>query len=334
VIERGMGKESCYISFVVTVRNDDYGHRFLFRVQNFLDNLTYLCEKHKLKSEIIFVEWNPPNEKNKIWMDLKIKKNMKYLKLRFIEVPNKKHRQLEKSDKFPLFEFIGKNVGIRRANGEFIITTNPDLIFNEELIEFLSRKKLDSSCFYRIARHNVNLDLPENISPKKVIGFCEKNWKTVFGVYFKGSNLKNLTPRDLSKAGKDVFTNIFRTVLMIFGRNHKYLWYHGGAPGDFILMSKKSWIEINGFPQMPVPSCGVDGYGVIMAAALGLKMKRIKSPARIYHQFHERPFSGKIDFDYNKYKSDALFMLKNNKIMDLNKNNWGLKDNKLQEKVF
>ena len=37
---------------------------------------------------------------------------------------------------------IAKNVGIRRASGEFILATNIDVIINQKLYEFISNKKL------------------------------------------------------------------------------------------------------------------------------------------------------------------------------------------------
>jgi len=43
-----MGEKKPYISFVAVGRNDNYGHNFLGRFQNFVSNLEYLCEKYKL----------------------------------------------------------------------------------------------------------------------------------------------------------------------------------------------------------------------------------------------------------------------------------------------
>ncbi len=329
-----MKKIKPYISFVVTARNDDYGHRFLFRVQNFLDNLIYLCEKYKLHSEIIFVEWNPKKGKNRLWKDLKFKKNRDYTKLRFIEVPNNIHKKFKDSDKFPLFEYIGKNVGIRRAKGKFVLITNPDILFSEELIFFLSNKKLKEDVFYRVARYDLIKDIPEDIPPKKVIEFCKENWSGKLGVYFRSNNLKTLKFKDLKSILRKQIINIGRALFMLFSKKHKYLWYHGGAPGDFILMSKDSWFKFNAFPEIPVPSCGIDGYGCILAVASGIKMKNLKNPIRIYHQYHERPFSKKIQFDYEEYIKKARIMLKNKKIICLNKENWGLKNITLPEKEF
>ena len=42
---------------------------------------------------------------------------------------------------------IAKNVGIRRASGEFILATNIDVIINQKLYEFISKKKLKKKLF-------------------------------------------------------------------------------------------------------------------------------------------------------------------------------------------
>ena len=323
-----------YISFIVTARNDDYGYRFLFRMQNFVNNLSYLCEKYKLNSELIIVEWNPPKKNKKLYEELKIRKNRDFLKVRFIEVPENLHKKFKESDKFPLFEYIGKNVGIRRALGEFVLTTNPDIIFNENLIEFISKKQLDKKYFYRIVRYNLNKDIPKNFNASKVLDFCDKNWKVKLGIYFRGINPRKIKFKDFKSLIKTQIINLGRLFFMFFGKDKRYLWYHGGAPGDLILMSKNSWEKFSAFPEFSVPSCGIDGYGVILAVASGLKMKRLNLAMKIYHQPHYRPFSGKINFNYANYLKEANIMLKEKRPMVFNTPFWGLKDERLKEKIF
>ena len=83
-------KKKPYLSVVVIGRNDDYGHRFLHRVNNFIDNLINLCERYHLYCELLFVEWNPPQTKSNIWCDLILRKS-NYLALRFLTVSKKIH---------------------------------------------------------------------------------------------------------------------------------------------------------------------------------------------------------------------------------------------------
>jgi hypothetical protein len=51
---------------------------------------------------------------------------------------------------------IAKNVGICRARGKFVLSTNIDVLFSDELAAFLASGKLDPSVIYRIDRYDIN----------------------------------------------------------------------------------------------------------------------------------------------------------------------------------
>lgn len=319
-----------YLSFIVVGRNDNYGHRFLYRFQRFLDNLIYLCEKYKLNSELIIIEWNPPKKNKKLYQDLKIKKRKKYLRIRFIEVPEKIHKTLENSDKFFLFEYIGKNVGIRRSKGDFVLITNPDIIFNEQLILYLSKKALKKNKIYRIGRSDLDRDIPDNLKIEKINIYCRKEHISYAGRYFNISYAKNF--RDFIKSNLIYLPNSIKKIIaanLMYNR-YPFLKYHGGAPGDFILMHKDDWKKINGFPELKILS-GTDGYGVNIAISKGINMVFLQYPLRIYHQFHERP-KGRPLYDIQKYRKDIIRILVKKESVKFNNNKWGLYGKKLKEK--
>ena len=277
-----------YLSFVVVGRNDNYGHRFLYRTQNFLDNVAYLCEKYKLDSELIFIEWNPPKNNKRMYEALNINKNRKYLKIRFIGVPNKLHRTLQNSDKCPIYEYLGKNVGIRRSNGDFVLITNPDILFNEELIRFFSKRKLKESYFYRIARYDLLADIPENLTTKEKIQFCKINYDGIGGVFFWADNPRKIISF-LKKLPRRIIFNVKRILgVSLAYRRYSYVIYQGGAPGDFILISRRGWFKFRGFPEI-FSRGGLDGYGCVIARSSGLKMKTFRQKNKIYHQSHGKP---------------------------------------------
>ncbi|PKM92358.1 MAG: hypothetical protein CVU81_00865, partial [Euryarchaeota archaeon HGW-Euryarchaeota-1] len=210
-----------YMSFVVVGRNDNYGYKFLERFQNFLNNLTYLCEKNKLNSELIIVEWNPPNENKKLHEVLKIKEDRKYLEIRFIEVPHKIHNTFEKCTEFPLFEYIGKNTGIRRSRGKFILVTNPDIIFSDEIIKRFSEMRLKNENFYVATRNDLSLNFYEEPSLEKIEKFVTSRHGFV-SIYYPVS--KNITKNFLS------FLRFFKYLLFpIFNfKKYGYIWYMWG----------------------------------------------------------------------------------------------------------
>ncbi len=316
--------EKPYISFVVVGRNDDYGHRFFYRVERFTKNLIYLCEKYKLPSELIFVEWNPPKDKEKFDKALKIKKGRKFIRLRFLEVSKEIHEKVKTSDKMPLLEFPGKNAGIRNAKGKFVVVTNPDIIFSEDMIKLFSEKKLlDENTFYRADRCDMSIDIPIDAKTEDVEKFCEKNWDFCwsprYGRYHRGIKLISDIPRLIA-----------RTMIKI-SKNHSYLRYHGGAPGDFILLSKEGWERFRGYPEINVHG-GMDGYVSIMAIVSGNRLKILKE--RTYHQSHGNPTEeGRPMPDTTSYIKNVKKMLKENKIISFNDKNWGLQEYKLKEKI-
>lgn len=313
-----------YVSFVVTVRNDDYGHRFLYRTQRFADNLNYLCEKYKLPSEIIFVEWNPPSDKERFYEALKINKNKSFTKFRFIEVPKEIHDKVKTSEKLPLLEFPGKNAGIRMSKSEFIAVTNPDIIFSEKMIKFFSKRKLKKNIFYRADRCDLFVDIPTETKTEDVEKFCRKNWNFCWsprwGRYHRGIKIISDIPR------------LFIRTLAKMTKKYSYLRYHGGAPGDFILLDKKSWENFRGYPEINVHG-GMDGYVSIMSIASGNKLKIMKE--KTYHQSHGNPLGGERPMpDMTSYVRDAKKMLKERKPINYNDENWGLKKFNLKEREF
>lgn len=318
--------EKPYLSFVVVGRNDNYGHKFLYRTQRFIDNLTFLCEKYKLTSEIVFIEWNPPKENKKLWEDLKISKKRNHLSIRFVEVPNSVHIKIENSDKICLFEYLGKNLGIRKSKGEFVLVTNPDIIFSPELIEMFSKKNLQKKILYRVSRFDLMKDIPEKLSEEEVISFAKKNWQREWNMHY-GMSFRGL------KKIKYLLRMIGRFTFPLVMKNYLPYRYHGGNPGDFMLMDKKSWKEIKGFPEYKIHTL-LDLYGVILAITKFKKIKRLKQ--KIYHQFHDNKvtLSRPATNIWDNYINDSIKMLKTGKVIEYNKKDWGLNNIKLYEKVF
>ena len=145
-----------YCSIVFAARNDNHGGDFYKRLKISLQSFINLSEIYKLKTEIVLVEWNPIQ--NKISLYEFAKKNIlinKYCDLRVIRVPNQVHNSLANSKKLKFFQMIAKNVGIRRANGTFIIASNIDIILSASLFKLLAEKKLNKNCMYRSDRFDI-----------------------------------------------------------------------------------------------------------------------------------------------------------------------------------
>ena len=128
-----------YLSVVAASRNDNHGGNLDKRTNLFIKSLAENCKKYQIKSELILVEWNQiPNTKT-LSDRLDLVSN-EYLHSKIITVNQDHHLKLPNSDRLKFFQMIAKNVGIRRASGEFILATNIDVILNQKIYEFIAQK--------------------------------------------------------------------------------------------------------------------------------------------------------------------------------------------------
>lgn len=149
-----------YLSLVVAARNDDHGGNLLGRMQAFVNAWIAQCKRHRLSSELIIVEWNPPEDRPRLVDALRWPADLGPCRVRFIEVPPEIHRRYRHADSLPLYQMIAKNVGIRRAAGQFVLATNIDILFSDELVGFLAQERLEKGRMYRIDRYDAMADVP------------------------------------------------------------------------------------------------------------------------------------------------------------------------------
>jgi S-adenosylmethionine hydrolase len=96
-------------------------------------------EAHNLSSELIIVEWNPPAGRDRLAKALRWPSDTGPCEVRIIEVPPEVHARYRQAAALPLYQMIAKNVGIRRARGEFILSTNIDIVFSANWSGFWHR---------------------------------------------------------------------------------------------------------------------------------------------------------------------------------------------------
>ena len=164
-----------YLSVVVTTRNDDHGGDLLRRTQIFVTSLLDQCRHRNLDTELIMVEWNPPADRPRLAEALQWPRELGPCTVRIIEVPPDIHSRFRYSDRLPLFQMIGKNVGIRRAEGQFVLATNIDILFSDELMDFMASGGLESDFMYRVDRYDVPTDVPLDSSTSQRLEYCRAN---------------------------------------------------------------------------------------------------------------------------------------------------------------
>lgn len=247
---------SPYLSVIIVSRNDDHGSRMFERTRICCGSLLHQLESFGIPSEFLLVEWLPPEGRPRLkdifaWPD-----NLKNVQLRILTVSSRQLRNYEYTEDFPIRDLTPWNVGIRRARGEFILSTVADTLISDELIRHIAERKLDPGAIYRIDRCDVDRKVLDVRTHDERLAFCEKNIV----------DMQTLNPlKFLLKPGHPVV--------------------HDKAPGDFILMSKESWNQIRGFPQGIIP--GGDNVVLYMACLAGIRHQVLAKPFRLYHIDHD-----------------------------------------------
>jgi hypothetical protein len=135
------------ITAVVVGRNDDYMPDFAERLHATIEwNSRYLAQ------ETIFVEWNPPPDRELLSLSLA----KRFTGLRAYVVSPEIHLALCENSNVPLLEFHAKNVGIRRAHSEWIVATNADAAFGPDSISKILETELTDDLVWSAER----IDIP------------------------------------------------------------------------------------------------------------------------------------------------------------------------------
>ena len=87
-------------------------------------------------------------------------------------MPPELHATLKHADALPLFQMIAKNVGIRRARGQFVLSTNIDILLSDELMDMIAGGTLQPGVMYRVDRRDVGADVPVNGSLDELMTYC------------------------------------------------------------------------------------------------------------------------------------------------------------------
>lgn len=184
------------LSIVATSRNDNHGGDCLNRTQHFINSIYYWANHFKKPVELILVEWNPPAGSPLLKEVLSLEENS-FLTVRIITVPQSYHGQMKKADALPLFQYLAKNVGIRRAQGRMVLATNIDIVFTKDVF----KKMLFDTCedeLYRVDRYDVVLNKEADNDLPDTLAACKENIVRI--------NTLNLTcsPFDVSNKRKFV----------------------------------------------------------------------------------------------------------------------------------
>lgn len=298
------GSSEPYFSVVVTSRNDDHGGDMLGRMNVFAKTLLEQLSWYRLPSELIFVEWNPPADRPRLREALSWPDDRYPCEVRFIEVPSEVHRRFRHSEALPLFQMIAKNVGIRRARGEFVLATNIDILFSDELIRHIAARRLRRGRMYRMDRHDIRETIPADADLETRIAFCKAR-ENLLRVCERGGTrdarsgqIDVIFPNHIELWARKNFIRMFpeegkRRFNM--SPDHAAQFYdfhraigrlHTNACGDFTMLAREDWARMRGYAEWEMYSFHLDSLFCHAAHAAGIREKQLGGRKRIFHIEH------------------------------------------------
>jgi hypothetical protein len=177
------------IAAVLVGRNDDYMSDFCERLYATIEwNLRYLV------SEVVFVEWNPPADRELLAYAL----TKRFSCLRAYVVSAEIHQSVCENQNVKLLEYHAKNVGIRRATSPWIMSTNADAAVGLDTVNTLLTETLDPEVVWTAER----VDIPWREDQQHEIGlFGSLRYKRVIPYQILGTG-------EFCLASKEIWHNI------------------------------------------------------------------------------------------------------------------------------
>lgn len=312
-----MDSRSPLFSFVATSRNDDHGGDVLRRTQSFVSRLAEQAARHEVRCELILVEWNPPEVRAPLADVLAWPEGSPWFSARVITTPNSVHRALRHSAALQMFQMIAKNVGIRRSTGDYVIATNIDIIFSDELFAFLKTASLQQDVLYRSDRWDIPNALQLEPSLDKVLARAaseaiRKNLRDGTYLLQPDGSFRNVTSNRLDDYFVYPIRNQLDRILWLIhrapddvaGLKKAILWarndfieeqrryeamplLHTNGCGDFTMMSRYAWGRLRGYPEWHIFSWAIDSVILYQAHFNGIRIENLPPNAVHYHIEHD-----------------------------------------------
>lgn len=202
-------------SVILTSRDDNYGGNLHKRSSM---SITSLIENH---DEVVFVDWKTKNGEGLI---SKIKNNIPHTKkLKWVQVPKdfliSKYSNLAY---YSMIESIGRNVGIRRTQNDYIISTNIDIVTTP-----IDLTTLDQNYFYTVPRRDVGES--HHLSFERYEDLYEN----------LNSNRDSFSPKERINTSSDEWSLI-------------------NCCGDYQIGHRDIWFKMKGFEESILFGCGID----------------------------------------------------------------------------
>lgn len=267
--DAGTAASSPALSVVAVTRNDTHVERMEDRTQAFIDGLLYLAESRQRRVEVILVEWNPPADRPCLARQFRFPSDHPHATVRVVTVPNALHRAFSYADDLPLYQMIGKNVGIRRARGRMILATNVDVLLSPAAFDALTDESLPGGRLYRSNRWDVDRAILDAGNIAEMIGSAGQRVLAIN----TADGLKTPDQADAPGVG-DTMGGILLPRL------------HTWACGDFQAMHRDDWRRLRGYAEVDGYSFHLDSLLSYACLAAGIDEADWGNEAPHYHIDH------------------------------------------------
>lgn len=227
-----------YLTIVGWTRNDGYTQNYAERTTHAIGFLLRQLEAHRIPSELVVVEWNPPADRPLI-ADLLGTLKLESVTVRFVLVDGKYHRRYRGWRERGLPTVAALTVGMRRGRGVFLTPKALDTFYSDSLIAAIAKRDLDDSCVYRCDRCDVQVEGDS---------WLKLNDEELFELLGRSPTQRHTRLQQLP------------------------IWkisdLHTNACGDFTLLSTARWHQIRGYPKDQTV-LGLDADSIALHAAAG-----------------------------------------------------------------
>jgi len=298
------------ISAIITSRNDNYGG-------NLNERATY-CFNSAIDTydEVIYIDWN--SDTHSLLYDIKdniqFKGNFKHIVIPPYAATNLTNKD---PDAQKCCEVLARNIGLRRATGDWLISTNIDIIHpkRESLIESINT--MSDSIFYSVMRRGIDW---EDILNYNNGDYNFLNWK----------NTKDFLDNEKEEHFvKDILNTHFGGKKIKSFENNNFDLFP--CCGDFQIAHKKVWSEIKGFEEKFIYPLYTDTNVQKKSILHGFGLEGRYEPA-LYHINHGKGGGGLLD-NINKVSNDFYEAILSNQKTE-NLDTWGFSDIEIEYEVF
>ncbi|WP_421898389.1 hypothetical protein [Marinoscillum sp.] len=261
------------LSIILCGRNDHYGDDFIDRLERSLSWNAELAARHHLQTELVFVNYHP--EKNqKCISQLDIWPFSDYWTTRIITVR-------AESDDF--LEFPAKNIGIRRANGQYFLLSNADILLPENFFRSFHQWITQNNTLYRADRMNVAMAPGTETSLVNTADeYCVKG-----GIFYRPSFIPHSIYSALLPPYLSARRVVYSCLPFLLRKSEQFLLkHHFTASGDFTLAHRDIWLKLRGFREETPISTHVDSLFLLKALSHQIKIQEL--PMAVLHQSHDR----------------------------------------------